>query len=126
MEQYISIYTRQQAIEDGFLVEINSLSPELDKLAKEHYKHPICFTSALWTVVDKAVKNEKWLNDLKGVIHDILWMSRVYKTHLSPSAVRFKVIITGAGKKRNHILDLHVHGGDEGEPVITIGYLEDF
>ena len=48
MEQYISVYTRQQAIEDGFLVAINSLSPKLDGLAKEHYKHPICFTSALW------------------------------------------------------------------------------
>ena len=84
MEQYISVYTRQQAIEDGFLVAINSISPKLDGLAKEHYKHPICFTSALWAVVDKAVKNEKWLNDLEGVIHDILWMSRAYKTHLSP------------------------------------------
>lgn len=59
MEQYISIYTREQAIEDGFLVAINSLSLELDCLAKEHYKHPICFTSALWEVVEKAVKNEK-------------------------------------------------------------------
>ncbi|MEV4850478.1 DUF6573 family protein [Acinetobacter lwoffii] len=126
MEQYISIYTRQQAIEDGFLVAINSLSPKLDQLAKEHYKHPICFTSALWAVIDKAVKNEKWLNDLEGVIHDILWMSRAYKKPLSPSAVRFTVIITGAGRKRNHILDLHVHGGDQGEPVITIGYPEDF
>ena len=45
---------------------------------------------------------------------------------ICPSAVRFTVIITGAGRKRNHILELHVHGGDQGEPVITIGYPEDF
>ena len=61
MEQYISVYTRQQAIEDGFLVAINSLSPELDKLAKEHYKHSICFTSALWAIVDKAIKMKNGL-----------------------------------------------------------------
>lgn len=126
MENYISVYTRKQAIEDGFLIEINSLSPVLDKLAKEHYKFSICFTSALWAVVDKAVINKKWMNDLEGIIHDILWMSRAYKMTLSPSSVRFTVIITGGGRKRNHVLELHVHGGDEGEPVITIGYPEDF
>ena len=126
MENYISVYTRNQAIEDGFLVDINSISPALDNLVKEHYKLPVCFTSTLWTVIDKAVKNKKWMNDLQGIIHDILWMSRVYKVSLSPSIVRFTVIITGAGRKKNHVLELQVHGGDEGEPVITVGYPQDF
>lgn len=124
--EYISVYTRQQAIQDGFLVDINALSSDLDKLAKEHYKFPICFTAELWAVVDKAVKNKKWMNDLSGIIHDILWMSRAYKMTISPSAVRFTVIITGAGRKKNHVLELQVHGGDSGEPVITVGYPEDF
>ncbi len=75
MEQYISVYTRQQAIQDGFLVAINSLSPKLVWTGKRDIISILSVSLLrLRVVVDKAVKNEKWLNDLEGVIHDILWM----------------------------------------------------
>lgn len=46
--------------------------------------------------------------------------SRAFRQKLDESTVLFKVIITGAGKKRNFVFKLVVGPGDAGEPVITI------
>lgn len=112
----IHVYSREQAIADGVLVDLSKIAP---KVCGEVYNLPIAVTAAVWSIIDKAVKNERACNDLDGVVWDILYMSRVYAKRDAQSFL-FPVIITGAGRKRNHTFKMVISGGDNGEPVLTI------
>lgn len=110
-------YTRKQAIEDGVLIDLSSVAP---KACTENYRVHVACSSAVWSIIDKAVKNEKYMNSLDGVVYDILWMSRAYYQSIDPSTRLFKVVIQGAGRKKNFVFKAVVGPGDEGEPVLTI------
>lgn len=114
----IHTYTRAQAIEDGVLADL--MQDEMLSVCRQHYKHPIACTSAVFEVMRQAVENKKHCNDYAGVLHDMLYMSRVMCRRLDESTVIFRVIITGAGRSKYHDFKLMVHPGDEMEPVITI------
>lgn len=110
----ISSYSRADALEDGQLVDLT----ETDG-AKGHFKYPLACTAAVWALVERAVNNTKWMNDLAGVLHDICWMSRFGQV-VDPTTRIFKVIITGTGRRRNHWLKIVCGPGDTPEPVLTI------
>ena len=115
----IGRYTRQQAIEDGVLIDM--MQGELGQVSRLHYKYPIVCTMGVFALIRKAVEHPDWGNDYCGVLHDILTMSKsTYAKKLDRSTVLFEVIITGTGRKRTHTLKLTVGPGDDLEPVITI------
>lgn len=114
----IHTYTRAQAIEDGALVDL--MQGEMAAVARQHYKFPIACTAAVFAVMRKAVENPRYSNDYAGILHDMLWMSKVMKRQINESTVIFRVIIAGAGRARNFDFKLMVGPGDAGEPVITI------
>lgn len=119
----ISTYTRAQAIEDGALVNLMGFFSTHDDVAsvcRQHYKFPIAFTAAVFDIMQKAVENPRYCNDYAGIVHDMLWMSKVMKRQIDESTVMFRVIIAGAGRQRNYDFKLAVGPGDHGEPVITI------
>ena len=89
-------------------------------VAREHYRHPIACTSAVFEIMQKAVENPRYCNSYAGILHDMLFMSRAYCRKVAASTVIFRVIIAGAGRQRNFDFKLTIHGGDLGEPVITI------
>jgi len=114
----IHAYTRQQALEDGVLVD--AMQGELAAVSRQHYKWPIAMTASLWGLIQRAVNSPKYVNDLPGVWHDILWMSRVGGAEVSPTERRFTVIITGAGRRRNWPLKIVSGPDDEGQPCLTV------
>lgn len=118
----ISTYTRQQAIEDGVLFEASYSENDTAEVCAQHFpNHSVCFTAALFSLITTAVENKSHHNDYKGVTHDILWMSRFARWD-SNGPIRtkyFKVIITGAGRVRNHILKM-VLELSSGRPEITV------
>lgn len=116
--EVISQYTRAQAIEDGVLVDM--MQDEIAGVCRQHYKHPVAVTTEVFAIMQRAVENARWGNDYAGIMHDMLWMSRVCRRVVDESTVLFKVIITGAGRTRNFVFKLVVGPGDAGEPVITI------
>ena len=94
----ISTYSRAQAIEDGFQVDANI--GDLADVSRQHYKFPVFMTQGVWDIIEKAVANERWHNDVLGVWHDILHMSKwMIVQRLSESCHLFQVIIKGAGRK---------------------------
>lgn len=107
-------YTRADAIDDGYLVDLS----EMDG-AKGHFKFPLACTSAVWAIVEAAVKCEKRCNDLAGVLHDICWMTR-FGRPIDPTTRLFKVIITGPTNKKNYVFKIVCGPGDTPEPVMTI------
>lgn len=114
----ISTYTRAEAIEDGFLVDL--MQGEMLEVCKQHFSWPIACTNTVFSIMQKAVENKKHCNDYAGILHDMLHMSKVYYQRIDDSSRYFKVIITGAGRKRNYVFKMMVHAGDHGEGVVTI------
>lgn len=108
----IYVYTRKQAIEDGVLVD-------LGRTAKEYYKWQVCVTASVWAEIMTAAKAG---HDLRGIVRDVLWMSQRFITkRISESEHYFKVEIAGT----THDYKIMVHGGDFGQPVITILQLDE-
>jgi hypothetical protein len=117
LPEVISSYSRAQAIEDGVLVDLSTIAPEV---CRQHYKHPVACTTGVWAIIERAIANEKWMNDLNGVVHDILWMSRACARAIDASSRLFTVIITGAGRQRTYTFKIVCGPGDNAEPVITV------
>lgn len=114
----IHSYTRAQAIEDGFLVDL--MQNELGEVCRQHYKHPVACTVAVFEIMRKAVENKRYCNDYAGILHDMLHMSQVHWQFHGHTARLFKVIIQGAGRQRVYTFKLVCHPGDSAEPVLTI------
>ena len=115
----IYAYTRAQAIEDGVLID--ATIGDLAEVTRQQYKYPVAMTAAVWALIEKAVANEKHCNDLEGVWHDVLWMSRKNITRrFDPTSHLFEVIITGTGRRRKHTLKAVCGPGDTAETVIAI------
>lgn len=114
----ISTYTRQQAIEDGVLIDMTTLYPDI---TKQLYKFPVAATAEVWSIVEQSVSSKRHANDHQGVIWDILWMSQqgIIK-RIDESQHIFRVIITGASPNKYHDFKIICHPGDSGEPVLTI------
>jgi len=109
-------YTRLQALQDGVLIDLNQYIAQKDS----GYRYPVACTSAVFEIIDRAVKNKKYHNDYSGVVWDIFWMSRIAPLKKWESGRLFQVIINGAGKRTIYNFKIEVSGGDDGEPVLTI------
>ena len=114
--EVICSYTRAQAIEDGVLVDLNQIIP----VNESGYKYPVACTAAVWSIIEKAVNNKEYCNDYAGVVWDLLHMSRNYMVKRWQTGGIFRVIISGAGRKRTYDFKIECHGGDNAEPVLTI------
>ena len=115
--EVISRYTRANAISDGVLVDITTNFPELCKM----YKFPVACTDSVWRIITRAVESKKHCNDIEGLICDVLCMSQKgIVRRIDDTQHIFRVIITGAGPNRYHDMKIVCHGGDQGEPVLTI------
>ena len=113
----ISSYTREQAIEDGILIDVTSIFPQCSEL----YRCPVAITIGVWGVLEQAVNNPLHCNDLNGLIWDLLYMSiRGVIKRIDPTEHLFQVIITGAGLNKYHTFRAICGPGDAAEPVITI------
>jgi len=112
----ISVYTREQAIEDGVLVDVTEWG-SADKGFIGGYTCSVVMTRALWNKVE-APKGSR--QDTRGRAHDVLSLSsfalRAAMRRDSNDAW-FKV------KVGNRNLRLRVTANGEG---ITIGFPEDF
>lgn len=119
-EDIIYVYSRKEAVEDG--VQVDACIGDFAEVSKQHYPNtPIYMSRELFDLIEKAVKNKKWHNDFKGVWHDILFMGglarRAMKRHgKDHTNTYFKVIITGTGRTRTHILRVREVATDFDDP----------
>ena len=70
--------------------------------------------------MQKAVENPRYCNDYAGILHDMLYMSKVYRRILNDSTLIFRVIIKGAGRISNYDFKMVCSGDDTGAPCLTI------
>ncbi len=103
-------YSRQQAIEDGVLVDLS----QVDSI-KQHWKHSFACTSAVWAIIEEALKQPG--QDVAGICHDIATMAKLaIRSSQTADQICFSVIIIS----QKHTMKLHIGPGDTAAPVLTL------
>jgi hypothetical protein len=131
----ISIYTREQAIEDGVLVEVSEWAGSGPNGMMQGFCVPVVMTRTLWDHVDlDADELTPWRRvarqhgeSTRGRAHDVLWMASV-AARRNPDSDRMpiSVLMTMAGKRgrlvrKRLVLEARIDGDG-----VTIGFGEDF
>ncbi len=110
----ISSYSREQAIEDGFLVDVSEVARELG------IKYHTVVTSAVWEGIiepDRFAKSHG--ESSRGRLMDVLVMFR-FAARQGGTELLYKLIATKGGRQHTRILKAVCGPGDTEEPVITI------
>jgi hypothetical protein len=124
----IYAYTRAQALADGILVDVTETAKEVG------FNLPVAITEALHNCLTPTKADASIGQTYDGRLWDVLWLAAFSIKLVDPSmdAVTFTVVQqevetkSGQPKKVEIRLRAVSGSGDEGEPVITIGFPEDF
>jgi len=113
--EIIYSYTRQQAIEDGVLIDVSGTA------AKVGIKYPVAVTAALWVrYIEPDQSLKSFGQSIEGRLWDILWMFRVNAYICKDSVLYFDVYFL-MEKKLELVKVKAVCGpGDTLDPVVTI------
>jgi len=119
----IDIYTRAQAIEDGYLVDVS----KSEEAVEAGFRCPVALTRTVWTKYVE-VPEGVYGQDQKGRLWDILYLySIAAKSHRQSDTMYFQLHVRNNNKDGMPPL-VTLKGvcgpGDDGEPVVTI--LEEF
>ena len=116
-------YSRKEAIADGTLVDVTETAKEAG------FRIPVAITAAAWedcVAWDRDDNTRKGTaNDQEGRLWDVLWMAwNAAIRNRDTSAFHFQVFRVprqGRGHMpRMTTLSALCHGGDQGEPLVTI------
>jgi len=124
----IYAYTRSQAIQDGILVDVTEIGKEVG------FKLPVAITEALQNRLTPTKADASLGQDYDGRLWDVLWLAafRIKLADRGTDIVTFTVVQqeveakSGQPQKVDLRLRVVCGPGDEGEPVVTIGFREDF
>ena len=121
--EVIHSYTRAQAIEDGYLVDVTETAREAG------FVWPVAMTRAVWEdCVEWCEEDSKRQThqDLSGRMWDVLWMAymAIKRSQNNGTECFYQLYRVPRGgrktKARRVLLKLLTGPGDEGEPVVTI------
>lgn len=111
-------YSRQQAIDDGVLVDLTSWARETG------FRIPVACTHAVWTeYIEPSDDTAEMGQSQRGRAHDVLWMLYLAIKRSVPGqpALRYEVLFLNEQLEHETVTLKAVCGpGDSGEPVMTI------
>ena len=124
----ISSYTRAQAIEDGTLADVTKQASNGPDGMLGGFTVPVAVTASVWNTIEAIPDRLKGIADTRGRLHDVLMMANfAARGNKKGNRTTFKVIMAVKGCRRKHReLVVDIGPGDDGEPVVTIGYSIDF
>ncbi len=114
--EVIDTYTREQAIEDGVLIDVTTMAKEAG------LRYPVAITRHIWdTYVVPDERSRAYGQSEEGRLWDVLWMLRNSVRKAENDIVLFKVYFVMKERQQRLVaLKAHCGPGDKGEPVITI------
>ena len=113
--EIIYSYTRQQAIEDGVLIDVSGTAVEIG------IKYPVAVTAALWVrYIEPDAKLKPFGQSIEGRLWDVLWMFRVNAYICKDSVLYFDVYFLMENKLELVRLKAVCGPGDTLDPVVTI------
>ena len=122
----ISSYSRAQAIEDGELVDVTEWA-SAEKGFHGGFSVPVAVTRSVWGTIEAIPRSLERVADVRGRAHDVLWMASLAARRNQGPDAQFKLILPSKGtRKRIRVLRVNIGPGDDAEPVVTIGFPEDF
>jgi hypothetical protein len=114
----VDVYTRQQAIEDGVLVDVSETAREAG------IKYPVAVTRAVWDGVIVPDDEDCRLGQSEsGRLWDVLAVYRARaRTSRGGSEMRYTLLVVQKGRRRSVELKAVCgpHGPDDPRPCITI------
>jgi hypothetical protein len=125
----IHSYSRADAIEDGTLVDVTETAKDAG------YRVPVALTAAVWgDCVSWSPEDSARVSyqDEPGRLWDVVWMAGLTgrRDLKGEGSVSFTIHrVPRDSKTRRPVpvtLLLDLSPGDDGEPVVTIGFAEDF
>jgi hypothetical protein len=134
----IFVYTRQQAIEDGILVDVTAWAGDGPEGMLGGFTVPVALTHSLWATVDIDNPDERdepeWRRlaresgeSTRGRAHDVLWLAAIAARRArGADRLRYSVLMTttaGGGRPVQTRLRLEARIDGDG---VTIGFPEDF
>jgi hypothetical protein len=127
-DDLIYAYTRAQALADGVLVDTSEMAREAG------FKFPTAISTDLHARLEPNKAEKAWGQSYEGRLWDVLWMASLgTRKARRTDRVSFHVILAEVDdrkprKTRLNTLTLWcvIGPGDQGEPVITIGFPQDF
>lgn len=127
--EIIHTYTRAEAIRDGELIDVTEEASH-DKGFLGGFAVPVAMTRALYAALETIPESVRGLQDVRGRVHDVLFVGAMAlrkAQRRNTNAARFSVVVTTEANP-GQPLELWIVAslGDGGEPVVTIGYPEDF
>lgn len=119
--EVVSTYTRQQAIEDGYLVPVSELFPSDTRT----FKIPVCFSRAVWDHLQAAAEKDQQRNNYKeadyGVyVWDICNMAALQSKTQKIEGDRVYFTVSMPLGCRDFKMYALIHGDDTGRPCCTI------
>jgi hypothetical protein len=120
--------TRTQALADGALIDVTEAGKEVG------FKLPVTISEALHNRLTPNKAEAGLGQDYDGRLWDVLWLAAftIQLAERGKEAVTFTIVQQEVEPKggQPHGVDLRLRAvrrpGDEGKPVVTIGFLEDF
>jgi hypothetical protein len=124
----IHSYTRQNALDDGVLIDVSETAKEAG------FVFPVAVTSTVW---DKYIEwtqddtDRQTYQDQSGRLWDVLWMARmgITEANKGQSQILYEFYCVPRGgkarKARRTTLKLHIGPGDDPKPVMTIMLLNE-
>src|SRR5208282_4505743 len=112
-----SVYTRAQAIDDGQLIGVSK------EAAEAGIKIPVAVTQAVWAgYITPDDRSRKYGQSESGRLWDTVWMlACAIKNNRDKDTIHYQLyFIMKERQKRLVTLKAVLHGGDNGEPVITV------
>ena len=112
--EVIFSYSRQQAIEDGVLVDVTEMAKEAG------FKWPFAMTAEVWTLIENIP--EKYQHeDVQGRLWDVLMVALMnVRAKKGQSQDLFFDLILHQRDTSHLRLKLMAGPGDSGEPVLTL------
>ena len=114
---FISRYTRAQAIEDGVLVDVSETAREAG------IRIPVAVTRAVWErYVTLTPAAERAGNDKRGRLWDVVWMLRfgIVANRNKSEFLYQLLVVTDSVRPSRVTLKAMCGPGDDAEPVITV------
>lgn len=125
--EIIYSYSRAQALEDGELVDATEWASSAGRLNRWIHCAGSSYKSTFQYPRTCSKKGPEYL---RGRAHDVLFMVSLAARaarQTDESLKAFSVLVTNRQGQKNKLdLFIDIGPGDEGEPVITIGFPEDF
>jgi hypothetical protein len=115
--EVIYSYTREQALEDGVLIDVSETAKEAG------FKYPVAVTAGVWAdIIEPDAIATKHGESKSGRLWDVLWLLYVaIKMGRSAGDITtYKLIASAGGRQHIRYLKGQCSAGDNGEPVITI------